>query len=300
MPSSLVSAVRGISMGVLDLDAAVDFYTKTWHLTLVEHTGDAAYLRGTGTAHHILSLHRSDAACVRSVTFQVASEASLDEIQARVPQYGGCVLKEKSPIEEPGRGIGVVVSDPQKRVLQFVYGDEKHQESAERPDYPVRITHIVFNSVDVATAQHFYENALGFKLSDRTRIMAFMRCASDHHSVALADAEDNTFNHVAFLMPDLESALRGAGRMRDAGYAIEWGVGRHGPGNNAFAYFIGPAGFVIEYTAEVQQVDDTYVAGGPDDWKWPAGRVDQWGVSPPPSDRIKHAQKQIRFVPSGM
>ena len=90
--------------------------------------------------------------------------------------------------------------------------------------------------------------------------------------------------------------MRGGGRMRDAGYPIEWGVGRHGPGDNAFAYFIGPSDFVIEYTAEVLQVDDTYVVGGPDDWKWPPGRVDQWGISPLPSDKIKQAQKRIRFA----
>ena len=46
---------------------------------------------------------------------------------------------------------------------------------------------------------------------------------------------------VAFLMPDLESVMRGGGRMRDAGYAIEWGPGRHGPGTNASNYVIGPS-----------------------------------------------------------
>jgi catechol 2,3-dioxygenase-like lactoylglutathione lyase family enzyme len=163
-------------------------------------------------------------------------------------------------------------------------------------DRPVKITHVVCNSSDVAAAQRFYEQALGFTLSDRTRVMAFMRCSSDHHSIALADADDNTLNHIAFLMPDLDSVMRGGGRMTDAGYRIEWGVGRHGPGNNAFAYFIGPSDFVIEYTAEVQQVDDSYKVGTPEDWKWPPGRVDQWGISPPPSDRIKQAQRKIRFA----
>jgi catechol 2,3-dioxygenase len=36
-------------------------------------------------------------------------------------------------------------------------------------------------------------------------------------------------------MPDLDSVMRGAGRMRESGYPIEWGVGRHGAGNNVFA-----------------------------------------------------------------
>ena len=72
-------------------------------------------------------------------------------------------------------------------------------------------------------------------------------------------------------MPDLESVMRGGGRMKDAGHAIEWGPGRHGPGDNAFNYFIDPFGVVIEYTAEVEQIDDSYVARGPADWTVAAG-----------------------------
>src|SRR5262249_7172029 len=104
--------------------------------------------------------------------------------------------------------------------------------------------------------------------------------------------------HIAFLMPDLESVMRGGGRMKDAGFAIEWGPGRHGPGNNAFNYFVGPFGEVIEYTAEVEQVDTSYRVRGPADWAWPPGRVDHWGISAPPSARLKEAQRQVLFIPT--
>jgi catechol-2,3-dioxygenase len=296
MKKSLVKSLRDIAIGVPDLDAAVQFYTETWNLALVARTEDAAYLRGTGAAHHILALHRSAQADVRMVTFDVASLEALDAIASNVPQHGGSVLAARHDVQEPGGGVAVVVRDPQDRVLRFVYGATQHQVDTPQKDHPIKITHVVCNSVNVQVAQLFYEEALGFILSDRTRVMAFMRCGSDHHSIALADADANTLNHIAFVMPDLDSVMRGGGRMRDAGYPIEWGVGRHGPGDNVFSYFVGPANFVIEYTAEVEQVDDSYIAGGPDDWKWPTGRVDQWGVSPPPSDRIKQAQKAIRFA----
>ena len=193
----------------------------------------------------------------------------------------------------------MVVRDPQGRILRFVWGDEKHVAQPDHKDKPIRLAHAVLNSHDVAAGLPFYENALGFKLSDRTRIMAFiripMKSSGDHHSIALADADNDCLNHIAFVMPNLESVMRGGGRMKDAGYGIEWGPGRHGPGDNAFNYFVGPAGFVIEYTADVEQVDDSYVAGSPDDWKWPPGRVDQWGISLPPSARLKEAQRQIAF-----
>jgi catechol 2,3-dioxygenase-like lactoylglutathione lyase family enzyme len=206
------------------------------------------------------------------------------------------ILSGPSASVDPAGGIELVARDPQGRRLRFVTGDERHIDTSDAADRPVKITHVVLNSESVAVAQRFFEEALGFRLSDRTRIMAFMRCSSDHHSIALADAKENSLNHVAFLMPDLDSVMRGGGRMNDAGYPIEWGVGRHGPGNNAFAYFVGPFDFVIEYTAEVQQVDDSYKAGGPDDWKWPPGRIDQWGIGKPPSPQLKAAQKSIFFA----
>ncbi|MES2264714.1 MAG: VOC family protein [Pseudomonadota bacterium] len=293
---SLAGSLRSIAIGVTDLAEAEQFYVFTWNLSVAARSTDAVYLRGTGAAHHILSLHRSKVAEVRHVTFAVEAEPDLTTIATRVVEHGGSVVHAPCLVDEPGGGTAILIRDPQARLLRFVHGAESHADVAQKADHPIKITHVVFNSSDVASAQRFYEQALGFTLSDRTRVMAFMRCGSDHHSIALADADSNTLNHIAFLMPDLDSVMRGGGRMNDAGYHIEWGVGRHGPGNNAFAYFVGPADFVIEYTADVQQVDDTYVAGGPDDWKWPPGRFDQWGISAPPSDRIKQAQRKIKFA----
>ena len=295
MPASPAGQLRSIAIGVTDLEAAERFYNDTWRLETVARTDDAVYLRGAGSFHHILALHRSRQPDVRNVTFSVGSRADLDAIAQRTGAAGGRLLSGPQALDEPGGGTAVVLADPQGRILRFAHGDERHAENSHK-DAPSRITHVVFNSADVAVAQRFFEEALGFRLSDRTKVMAFMRCNSDHHSIALADSDADTLNHIAFVMPDLDAVMRGAGRMSDAGWPIEWGVGRHGPGNNVFSYFVGPDDFVIEYTADVQQVDDSYTTGGPSDWTWPPGRFDQWGVSKPPSDRIKQAQKKIRFT----
>ena len=298
MNPSLVSALRSVEIGVPDVAAAERFYVDTWHLTVAARAGGSVYLRGTGADHHLLALHASDTPELRMLTFRSPSALALDEVAQAAVAAGGKLLAARAPVAEPGGGEAVVVSDPQGRILRFVCGDARHADAREAKDQPIRLAHTVMNSVDVKAGQAFYER-LGFKLSDRTRIMAFMRIPTlprgDHHSIALADADNNCLNHIAFVMPDLDSVMRGGGRMKDAGFAIEWGPGRHGPGDNAFNYFVGPAGFVIEYTAEVEQVDDSYETGGPEDWKWPAGRVDHWGISAAPSARLKQAQREIGF-----
>ncbi|MEB0058976.1 MULTISPECIES: VOC family protein [unclassified Variovorax] len=299
MSSPWIAGLRSVALNVPDLARAEDFYTRVWNLDVVARTAGAIYLRGTGADHHLLSLHLGGEACeIRHVTLRARDRSALQAVAEASLRAGGSIHTPLASNSEPGKGEVVTVRDPHGRLLQVVHGDETHRDAYAARDRPLRLAHVVLNSHDVAATQDFFEQALGFRLADRTRIMAFLNCNADHHSVALGDTDNDALNHIAFVMPDLESVMRGGGRMRDAGHEIEWGPGRHGPGDNAFNYFIGPFGEVIEYTADVQQIDDSYKAGGPDDWKWPAGRVDQWGISQPPSSRLKDAQRQVFFIPS--
>lgn len=295
--SAHVSALRSVALNVPDLALAESFYASTWHLDVVAREDRAIYLRATGADHHVLALHEEPgAARIRNVTLRARSLAALDAVAQAAVKFGGRVVQPVGPLQEPGGGTAVTVADADGRIFRLVHGDEQHANAGAARDRPVRLAHVVLNSHDVTATQRFMEEVLDFSLSDRTRIMAFMRCNNDHHSIALGDTDNDALNHIAFLMPDLESVMRGGGRMKDAGFGIQWGPGRHGPGNNAFNYFVGPFDVVIEYTAEVEQVDDSYQAGQPADWTWPPGRVDQWGISAPPSARLKEAQRAIYFV----
>ena len=86
--------------------------------------------------------------------------------------------------------------------------------------------------------------------------MTFVRCNRKHHSIAFAHSDASSLNHIAFEMENIDAVMRGFGRMRDAGYEPVWGPARHGPGNNVFGDSIAPFGAVIEYTAEIAEVDD--------------------------------------------
>ena len=202
-------------------------------------------------------------------------------------------------LDEPGGGTGILMRDADGRRIEVVHGDALHGDAHEAKDRPIRLAHVVLNSHDVDATQRFFEQALGFRLADRTRIMAFLNCNRDHHSIALGDTDNDALNHIAFLMPDLESVMRGGGRMKDAGYAIEWGPGRHGPGNNAFNYFIGPFGEVIEYTADVR-ADRRQLPrrrARPTGPGRPAASTS--GASPRrPAPRLKEAQRAVFFIPT--
>lgn len=186
--------------------------------------------------------------------------------------------------------------EPNGSLIRLVCGDTLRQAKPPQMNRTERLSHVNINTQDVDGLAKFYANILGFQLTDRSKIMAFLRCNSDHHAVVLAEAPNEGLNHIAFLLPTLEGVMFASGRMRDHGYDIGWGVGRHGPGNNVFSYFIDPVGYVVEHTAEVLQVDDSYVTGTPADWTWPTGRTDQWGIAPPKSESCKAAQVAMGFV----
>ena len=168
-------------------------------------------------------------------------------------------------------------------------------ERLKDADKPIQLTHAVINSLDVEASERFAVEKLGFKVSDRTGHMRFLRCNRKHHCVAYAKAQIASLNHIAFEMRDLDAVMRGITRLREAGYESVWGPGRHGPGNNVFGYFIAPYGGVIEYTAEVSEVGDDYRVGAPEDWKWPPGRMDHWGLSKKDTAKTGPAEAVFRF-----
>ena len=127
-------------------------------------------------------------------------------------------------------------------------------------------------------------------------MMRFLRCNRTHHAVAYVNSDISSLNHIAFEMRDIDAVMNGIGRLREAGYACTWGPGRHGPGNNVFGYFVAPFGPVVEYTAEVEEVGDDYRVGGPEDWKWPPGRTDHWGISTRDNARMHAAERAVPWA----
>lgn len=291
-----VTHLRSVEMGTPDVDASERFYVDAWGLAVAARDNGVVYLRGTGDDHHVLALHQHPQPEILSVTFRVGTEQDLDSLADAVVARGGLLLQPRRSDQGPAGGDILKLSTPEGYIFQFVCNDARRDGARTARDHALRLAHVNLNCRDIGATQSFFEEALGFCLTDRSGMMSFLRCNDDHHAVVLADSGVDGMNHIAFLMPDLESVMRGAGRMIDHRYPIGWGVGRHGPGDNVFAYFVDPFGFVIEHTAEVLQVDDSYVVKRPADWTWPPGRTDQWGIAPPKPDSVKKAQLAIRFA----
>jgi catechol 2,3-dioxygenase-like lactoylglutathione lyase family enzyme len=299
MSTAKVRALRSVEIGLADPQGSLRFFTQIWQLGYLGETRGVHYLRGTGAFHHILALHRAPRPCVVRMVFDAADRATVDALRAQLVARGLTDIEAPGGLRQPHGAYGFGCKDPEGRNLAVVCGVADHAEAADQPDRPRKISHINLNTGDSETSFLFYRDALGFTLTDTTRRLRFLSCNSDHHSVVLGFAGGPTLNHIAFEVPDLDSVMRGAGRMRLDGRAIEWGPGRHGPGNNVFCYFLAPEDLPVELTAEMQQVDATHRPRTAEQWTWPPGRLDHWGISAAPSERIETAGLAIGFSKDG-
>jgi len=299
MSKAKVRALRSVDLGFADPDKALRFFTEVWNLASIGESDGVHYLRATCAFHHILTLRRMARPALIRVVLDADTGATVDALHAQVCAHGLTTIDPPGKLRQPHGDYGFGFKDPEGRNIAIVCGVKDHADAADRPDRPRKLSHVNVNAGDCDATYRCYRDALGFTLTDTTQRLRFLSCNGDHHSMVLGFTGGPTLNHIAFEMPDLESVMRGAGRMRDDGRAIEWGPGRHGPGNNVFCYFLGPEDMPVELTAEMQQVDANHRAKTAEQWTWAPGRLDYWGISAGPSARMDEAGLRYCFTEDG-
>jgi catechol 2,3-dioxygenase-like lactoylglutathione lyase family enzyme len=266
--------------------ACSDFYSEVWGLSVVEQDTDDTWLRGSGPDHHVLQLSRSERNALGRISFAVRTPAEVDEAARRLVARGVPLLREPGPLDGAGAGYGLVLVDPEGRRIELSCDVHAVTPRSRDLPVPVGVTHVVLNTVDIDRAVAFYTEVLGMRVSDWSEHqMAFLRCNTDHHSIAFNQAAWTSVNHVAYEMSSMDAFMRGIGSLKHHGITPLWGPGRHGPGNNTFSYFADPAGLVCEYTSDVAQVvEDQWLCRV---WRRVPELSDLWGTAGPPSTDVR-------------
>jgi len=180
----------------------------------------------------------------------------------------------QEPTPTPGyNGPGSVVRDGQRApgVLR------------EGPVRPRKLGHVVMGSIDQEYSQRFFNEGIGFKISDNVvGRAAFMRCSTDHHDVLVQKAPVQFLHHTSWQVEDVDEVGRGASAMLEADPARHvWGLGRHHIGSNFFWYLRDPAGNFSEYYSDLDCIVDDAL-WKPEVFEGAKGLYN-WGPPPPPS-----------------
>ena len=287
---SRITEIRYVAYGVPDLAAEQRFYGEVWGLRQVAEQDGRYYYATEGSAeHHVVRLRQTPDRRVDVIAMAADSAADVDVLFGRVTEAGCRIIFAPCALTEPGGGYGFRFFSPDG--LPFEISADVARGTARElqrwEGIPQKISHIVLHSPNPKAAVQFFCDVLGFRLSDWLGdFMAFLRCNEWHHRLAFLPGPP-CLNHVAYDMLGVDDMMRGISRLKQLEVNIVWGPGRHTAGNNTFSYFTTPNNFAVEYTADLEQVDEAT-------WQatvhTPAPRVmDQWGVGVGGPQTMPHA-----------
>lgn len=286
-----VISLKGLRLQVSDLARSRDFYTSAWGMEIAQEDTLRIRLVTQGAQQTVVELHAGAVPQLLGVDFEVANTGVLQSLLARASSAGCRILSPMQPSPKAEEAdIHAVIEGPEGLQVRLTSGTTSVPTKLGDSSKPLALTHVVINSARLQDQVEFFMDVFGFKVSDVTARMTFLRCGADHHSIALAHGDSLSLNHAAFEMSDMDGLMSGCGRMIDHGYEIEWGPGRHGPGNNIFCYFIDPDFFAIEYTTGMDKIEDaSHEVKDAQYWASFPRRPCRWGVARKPSDRLASA-----------
>lgn len=166
---------------------------------------------------------------------------------------------------------------------------------APGPEFALRkIGHVVLNCTDIERSRHFYTEVLGFQVTDvypEDMVpggMVFMRCATDHHTVALVGGlvrEPATMlNHFAFEVGSLDEVFRAREWLKQHDVRIVF-EGRRRAGCQIAVEFLDPDDNHLEIYWSVDQIGTDGRVRPSSEWRQ-ALTLEDAVANPVPGQRI--------------
>jgi catechol 2,3-dioxygenase len=188
-------------------------------------------------------------------------------------------------LDSEGTLVALRLRDPDGNVVEL-HGpiDRSGERATDGGTRPQRADHITFGSPQVGAMVAFYRDVLGLRVSDRMAgdDFVWMRGGRHHHDVAVVRSLQPTLDHFSFEVCSWANLRNWCDRFAAFGVPLVWGPGRHGPGNNLFAFVDDPDGRRIELSCEMEVFWDDHVSYPRDTRVWARGGSvgNLWGPLP--------------------
>lgn len=264
-----------LSLATESLSSQSDYYGRALGYRFVD---DGRGLIGTALDRR-LRLVEGPPRTLDYAAYAVSDADDLTALKVRAQAAGALVG------ETPWPGfIGPVlrIADPDGN--QFLFGTAAANDTAALGEAtavrPARIQHVVFASTDPRRLLDFYRDVLGFILSDEVLDdagglrTAFVRCSHEHHSLAVFQAPQSRLDHHCLEAGGWDLIRDWADHFAAERIPLQWGPGRHGPGNNLFIFVHDPDGNWVELSAELEVVAPDRIAGT---WPHEERTLNSWG-----------------------
>ncbi len=189
--------------------------------------------------------------------FAVEDAARLKALRADIEAKGADIGPSPSPLLKDD---AFAVEDPDGNTLVFGPPREARAGGGDGGADALsgRLQHFVVTSAAIKPMMAFYQDVLGFVLSDVVNdgdgdpAAVFYRSDPEHHSFAIFGADHPGFDHHAYESDCWNDIRDWADHLSALRVPMFWGPGRHGPGDNLFVMFRDADGNTLEISAELE------------------------------------------------
>ena len=238
-----------------DIEKQIAYWTEVNGLVLAEREKNRAFL-ATRTGLLVVQLEQADATRCTRISFEVAPHSDFAQLADELSKHG--IKSELRNNSVPGMGKVLTFKDNKGTNIdlfsEWGYLGDHHQVNGIGP---LKLGHIAFHVPDVAATAKFYEQVMGFKVSDWIEDwFVFMRCNPDHHTVNFIKGDNPELHHLAFELKDMSHLQNACEMFAMKKIKLLWGPVRHGPGHNVATYHRNPDDHTVELYIELDQMKD--------------------------------------------
>ena len=289
-------AVRRIghaTFETLDISRMTEYYVHVIGLSLSGSEKSRAFL-STPTGLPAVTLVQGSVARCTGLSFQIDPGTELGDAAKELSAEFNVASSRRSD-SHPSMGDVLSFADSNGTEIDvFTACSLAAEDRAAKAILPLKLGHIAFKTTELEAAVRFYQDVLGFRVSDwRGDFFVWMRCGPDHHTTNFVRGDQTKMHHVAFELKDAAEILRACDHLGRNNYKLIYGPGRHLIGDNIFTYHRNPDGQIVELFTELARMDSEAVGSfAPRPWHvdnpyvpkvWDAAtQGNLWGLGAPP------------------
>jgi 2,3-dihydroxybiphenyl 1,2-dioxygenase len=280
-----------VAIGSAALDDWVDFSTHLLGMQVTESGTATIALRMDDRRQRLII--DADAEVPRCFGWEVTDAAALNAVAERV-EAAGIAVKHEPQAWADRRQVADLISfaDPAGNRLELFHGaacaDEPFQPGRSISGFrtgPLGLGHAVLTTAEAAPLVRFYQEVLGFRLSDFMREpfkAFFFHINPRHHSLAIIETGHDALHHLMVELRSLDDVGQGYDLALADKNRVAVTLGRHTNDHMTSFYARSPSQFLFEYGWGGRDVDLDWqpreVTEGPSlwgherDWLSPEGK----------------------------
>jgi 2,3-dihydroxybiphenyl 1,2-dioxygenase len=277
-----VTQLGYLAFEVRSLDAWRTFAEKTLGLTVGEELAGGGFTLRMDNHQQRFFIEPGELDDVACIGWQVADAATLEALAARLP-----ASRWGTPAECARRHVQALIKleDPAGIPLELFCGPALAPAPAGTRFVAneLGLGHVVIGADDPAHSIAFYQDVLGFRLSDYVRCtyfghdvdIAFFHVNGRHHSLAIGKRHQKRMHHFLLEVEQVDAVGHAFDRALRSKVPIAQTLGKH-PNDHMFSFYaLTPSGFQFEYGHGGVIVDDAV-------WQSTVyDRISDWGHHPP-------------------